>query len=276
MTTSSAPIDQGVAHARMDLQGLVARLVAERPSFHSSGGKARIWNAQPETLALIARHAMPGCRSLETGCGASTVVFAAAGTHHVAISPAGDEHSRIAAYCELIGVDCGSVDFREGFSDEVLPGLEPRERLDLAFVDGGHSFPHPVVDWHFVSRRLRTGGVLLVDDIPIPAVAVVYRAMLDDPAWELLDLADHRAAAFRKVAEAPEGDDWRLQAFNRRYPDYSFVSPARRLPLRASELSRRLRRNAAKRHPRLTRAYRLVFRRSRARAGAPTGEGDAL
>jgi predicted O-methyltransferase YrrM len=261
---------------RVDVARLVGRLVAERPSFHSSGGQARIWNAQPETLELIARFAAPGCRSLETGCGASTVVFAAAGARHVAISPAGDEHRRIGAYCEAIGVDCGSVDFREGFSDEELPRLGGSERLDLAFLDGGHSFPHPVIDWHYASRRLRIGGVLLIDDIPIPAVALIYRAMLDDPAWELVALADHRAAAFRKVSEVPAGDDWRGQVFNRRYPDYSFVGRAQRLPLRARELSRRLRRDASERHPWLTRAYRLVFLRSRARAGATTGEGDAL
>jgi predicted O-methyltransferase YrrM len=243
-------------------QAIVERLVTERPAFHSGGGQDRIWNAQPRTLELIARFARPGWRTLETGAGASTAVFAAAGARHVAISPAADEHRRIREWCEGAGIDCREVEFVEGFSDEVLPSLDQAGNLDMAFIDGGHSFPIPVVDWHYVARRLRVGGILLMDDIPIPAVAVVFRAMMDDPGWVLLELADHRAAVFRKSAERPEGDVWRAQAFNRAFPDYSFASRSTRLRLQAHHRVREFRRDAATRHPRLTHTYRVLKRRT--------------
>lgn len=250
----------GVA-ASADAKAIVERLVAERPTFHSAGGEDRIWNAQPRTLELIARFARPGWRTLETGAGASTAVFTAAGARHVAISPPADEHRRIRDWCERAGIDCGALEFVEGCSDDVLPKLDP-DHLDMAFIDGGHSFPIPVIDWHYVARRLRVGGILVLDDVPIPAVAVVFRAMLADPGWVLLELADHRAAAFRKTAEIPEGDVWRRQAFNRSFPDYSFAGLSTRMRLQARHRAREFRRDAATRHPRLTRAYRILKRRT--------------
>jgi hypothetical protein len=200
------------------------RLVSERPSFHSAGGDPRVWNALPGTLDLIGRLVRPGDSTLETGSGASTVVFAAAGARHLAISPQGEEHNRIRAYCEQVGVAPDELEFIEGFSADVLPALDGERRLDVAFIDGAHSFPLPVVDWHFVSRLLRVGGILIMDDVPIPAVAVLFRYMRSDSAWELLEVVDDRAAAFRKLSEPPPGDDWRLQEFNRGYPDYRFLS----------------------------------------------------
>lgn len=208
----------------------VERLVADKPVFHSGG--TRIWNAMPATLEMISRHVSPGDRTVETGAGASTVVFAAAGATHDAISPFGDEHKRIADYCGEIGVDASSVTFHEGPSDRVLPRLVDGERYDVAFIDGLHSFPGPVVDFHYVEQLLRPGGVLLLDDVPIPAVAVAFRYMRSSPDWTFVQIVDDRAAIFRKVADADTEDNWRMQPFNKRYPDFSYL-PVLELPHRA-------------------------------------------
>ena len=228
---------------------VASAIVRDRPSFHSAGGEARVWNALAGTLDLIARTVRPGQRTLELGSGASTVVFAAAGAEHLAISPAGDEHRRIREYCESIGVDTGRLSFIEGFSDEVLPSLPAGEQLDLAFVDGAHSFPLPVVDWHYVARRLAVGGIMLLDDVPIPAVSSVFRYMRDDHAWELLEVVDDRAAAFRKLAEPPAGDNWRAQPINKRYPDYSFLEPKQRAKAAVTWRLQRARLHVAHRLP---------------------------
>jgi SAM-dependent methyltransferase len=207
----------------------------------------------PGTLHLLGRLAGAAERSLEVGCGVSTVVFAAAGTAHLAMSPSRREFERIEEYCAATGVSTGCVDFREGFSDRVLPSLE--QDVDLALIDGAHSFPHPVVDFHYVSRRLRPGGVLVLDDVPIPSVGDVYRFLHDDPRWELVDLVDHRAAAFRLVRPLPDGDPWGDQRRNATYPDYSFLPPSQRWKV---ELREWLAHNstvvrARRRHPRLDR-----------------------
>jgi predicted O-methyltransferase YrrM len=241
---------------------IVERLVSERPSFHSLNGGDRIWHAQPRTLELIGRYVRPGDRTLETGCGASTVVFAAAGAHHTAISPSPSEHERIRAYCSEVGIDDGGLSFVADSSDRALPSLAADEALDVAFIDGAHSFPFPVIDWHYVSRRLRTGGILIMDDVNIPAVAVAYSAMTAEPgAWRLLVTADDRAAAFQKLAECPAGDNWRAQGFNSSYPDYSFVPAGRRARLLLRHRLRTARSRLGSRFPALRRLARRHLRR---------------
>jgi predicted O-methyltransferase YrrM len=233
---------------------VVDLLVGERPSFHLGGA---VWNALPETLELIARHVGPGDRTIETGAGASTIVFASVRSRHTAISPIADEHERIRAWCLAHDIPDDTITFVVGTSDRVLPTLAD-ESYDAAFIDGKHSFPHPVVDWHYLTAALKVGGVLLVDDLPIPAVAPVVRHMSVDPGWELLEVADNRAGAFRKLAEPEAGDDWAAQAYNRGYPDFSFLPPAERLPLQVRHAVRQGRREMGERVPALRKAWRRV------------------
>ena len=228
---------------------VITTLTSAPPSFHSSG--TRTWNALPATLQLIADNAAPGARTLETGAGASTVVFAAAGSHHLAISPFPEEHRRIEEYCRSSGLDTAGLRFAAGASDEVLPTLDGP--YDLAFIDGKHSFPDPVVDFHYCWKLLRVGGLLLLDDVPIPTVGVVHRFCVSAPEWELVKMADNRAAAYRKLAEQDHEDNWRRQPYNRRYPDFSYASPLDRVRLTAVERWPAGRRAVARRLPWLTR-----------------------
>jgi predicted O-methyltransferase YrrM len=215
---------------------------------------------------MISRYVRRDGRTLETGCGASTVVFAAAGARHTAISPSRAEHERIRAYCSGARIDDSQLSFIEGSSDRVLPSLAPDDLLDVAFIDGAHSFPFPVIDWHYVTRHLRTGGILIMDDVNIPAVAIAFTAMRRDrSAWRLLATADDRAAAFEKLRESPEGDNWKAQSFNSSYPDYSFVSPGRRTRLLMRHRARTVRSRLGRRFP----VLRRLARRRRA-GGAMT------
>ena len=73
--------------------------------------------------------------TLETGCGASTVVFAAQGAHHTAISVDAGEHQRVRAYLREIGLDDRRLTTIVGWSDAVLPTLCAGERtLDAALI----------------------------------------------------------------------------------------------------------------------------------------------
>lgn len=205
-------------------QEAVERILRDKPRFHGQG--TITWFATRATLDFLADNVRPGDRTLETGTGASSVVFAAAGAVHTAISPSGLEHELIQKYCAEIGIDTSQVTFVAKPSDEVLPGFE--DDLDLVFIDGAHSFPFPVIDWHFAARRLRVGGCLVLDDVPIPAVSVVHKALAGDPRWEFVTWLDRRAAAFRKNAEAETEDYWRFQDFNRRL-DFSPLPVRERL-----------------------------------------------
>lgn len=234
----------------------VARLLEDKPVFHSGG--TRRWDALPATLRYLQGNVRPGMRTLETGCGASTVVFAARGAEHTSISPDAEEHLRVKAYCSDLGVEAGGVAFVAGFSDLVLPELCTERLLDIAFIDGAHAFPYPAVDWHYVTRALKVGGTLLLDDVHIPAVAWVYRFMLSDPAWRIDAVLNDRTAVCTLAAE-PAPEDWTLQPFNDR-PDYGFAPLARRLRLDAAWYQQRFRRRAARRFPRAAAAWKARLR----------------
>jgi hypothetical protein len=225
-----------------DPRAVVAALVAERPAFHHDGEREQVWSARGETLAYLADATKPGDRTLETGSGASTVVFAAAGAVHTAVSPMGHEHERIRAWCRGHGVSTERLEFVEGYSEEVLPGWYPERPLDVAFIDGKHSFPFPIVDWHYVSISVKLGGLLVLDDARAAAVDVLCRFMLADPGWELDAAPDGEAVAFRRVAEAPRGDPWQQQRLASPAELARLLGATPEAPRRARALLRRLRR----------------------------------
>jgi hypothetical protein len=235
---------------------IVQRLLHDRPSFHL-GGTAH-WYSLPETLEAIRVSVRPGDSTIETGVGASTVVFAAGGANHTSISPDPDEHQRVREYCRRIGVNDSGVNFVEGLSDDVLPSLLGRDRsLDVAFIDGAHSFPFPEVDWHYITRSLKIGGKLLMDDIPIPAVAPLFRHMALEPNWRVDAVLDDRAAAFTLLAP-PEPEQWSDQPFNRGYPDFGFAELPKRFQLHTRYALGQFREDAARRYPGLLRVYKRL------------------
>lgn len=233
---------------------IVTALERDRPAFHA--GAPGSWFASPATLRALQQIVRPGARTLETGCGASTVVFAAAGASHVVVSPDVREHELVQSYCEWIGVDHNGVEFVTGSSDDVLPLRGGARELDVALIDGAHSFPYPVVDWHHVSRVLKIGGRLLLDDIPIPAVAIAFRFMDAEPNWRLDEIYDDRAALFT-LLELPLAEGTGTQRSNRRY-DFGFASPAHRLRLELEERAARGRYAASQRFPRSRRLWRRL------------------
>jgi precorrin-6B methylase 2 len=233
---------------------IVQRLLADKPTFHL-GGEAR-WDALPQTLEAISASARHDDRTIEVGVGASTVVFAASGTSHTAISPDPAEHKRVRDYCQRIGIDDSRISFVTGLSDDVLPALLDRDRtLDMAFIDGAHSFPYPVLDWYYATRALKIGGKLLMDDIPIPAAAQLFRHMRLEPNWRLDGVFDDRSAMFTLLAPPKPEDDWADQPFNSAYPDFSFADPSNRLRLEAAYRIRQLRHRVGQRYPNLRRIY---------------------
>lgn len=238
---------------------VVGTLMREQPSFHVGG--TRTWNALPGSLAAIGRLVRASDRTVETGCGASTVVFAARGSDHTVISPDPREHALVHAYCLAKEIDDSRVTYVADSSDRVLPTLFDGRVLDLAFVDGAHSFPYPVVDFHYVAAHLKVGGWLLLDDIPIPAVAPAYRFVSAEDHWRVEEILDDRAALCQLLRETPP-EDYTAQRFNRR-PDYSYASFPQRSRIRATTTARTARARAAARYPGLRDTWKRLEARWR-------------
>lgn len=160
---------------------------------HASGTAA--WDISAAVLDVIAREVRPGAATLETGAGASTLAFAAAGAEHTAVTPSAGEVARIRAAAAERGVDLSRVTFREGVSQEVLPHLSGP--LDVVLIDGGHGFPIPAVDWTYTAPRLRPGGLLLVDDVDIWTGAMLVAVMDGEDAFERVAIVRGRTAVYR-------------------------------------------------------------------------------
>jgi len=162
--------------------------------FHKHG--TQNWTLQPEVLDLIAEKVAPGMPTLETGCGASTVAFAAAGANHVCVTPSGEEMERVRAVLDADDLP-GTVSFAIGPSQDVLPGKTGA--LSLVLIDGGHGFPLPAVDWLYTAPRLDIGGTLIVDDVDLWTGAMLVSFLKEEPGWELVAIRRGRTAIFTKT-----------------------------------------------------------------------------
>jgi predicted O-methyltransferase YrrM len=170
-------------------------------------GAGECWGLSWPALAWLERELQPRMATLETGAGTSTIVFAAAGTAHEAVTLDAAEQERILAECGRRGIQTGGVTFHIGPSQEVLPRLEPRP-LDLVLIDGAHGFPYPILDWWYLAPQLRVGGLLMLDDCYMPPVAAVADFLQTQESWEVVAAPGRRTIVVRKLDEAFPGPDW--------------------------------------------------------------------
>jgi predicted O-methyltransferase YrrM len=183
----------------------------------SANPEVGVWSTDRDCYLLIADNAGPGAHTLETGSGLSTILLAALGARHICVTPARIEVDRVLAYCHEHSIDTASLTFEIGCSDDVLPRLSGEEQLDLVFIDGNHGYPTPVIDWYYAGSRLRPGGLLVIDDVALPAVAQLCAFVDRDPRWAL----QHRTqkwVAYRRVTAGGLRQDWYEQPFYRPPP----------------------------------------------------------
>lgn len=150
-----------------------------------------------------------GCKTLETGIGISTLMFALKETRHIAITPVKSEVLRVQEYARDVGISTTSVDFVIDDSARFLPQCEV-VGLDLVLLDGKHAFPWPVIDWFYTADRLRKGGFMVTDDVQLWSVAILAQFMSEDSRWELHS-SFGRALVFQKVGEHIHDVAWHMQ-----------------------------------------------------------------
>jgi predicted O-methyltransferase YrrM len=198
---------------------LTEELRSAPPGLH---GRSEFWGLAWEALAFLERTVRPGMATLETGAGASTIVFAAAGAEHEAVTPSQHEADRILAECERRGISTGTLTFRIGSSAEILRDWEPRE-LDLVLVDGAHAFPYPTLDWWYLAPHLKAGGLMLLDDAYMPPVGAVLDHLRHSDAWRIEPPVSFRTAVARKLADETIDGEWKGRRMS-----FSYLPPGRR------------------------------------------------
>jgi hypothetical protein len=169
----------------------------------------------------------PGMATLETGAGSSTIVFAAGGAEHEAVSPSEAEHEAIRAECARLGISSERLRFHVGLSHEVLATREPRP-LDLALVDGAHGFPYPVLDWWYLADQIKVGGLVVLDDAYMAPVGMLVDYLRRSPAWEVLPAVGYRTVPVRKLAEALPPFDWEGERLGGGL-SFSYLPPGQRV-----------------------------------------------
>lgn len=184
------------------------RLLAAPPATHvDEHGTAQRWGVAPRVLEILDDRVTAGARTLETGAGLSTALFALKGARHDCVVPWNQEADRLREWGRRERVSFDGVTFHVGFSDRVLPGLGEKP-LDLVLVDGGHGFPIPFLDWWYAGRRLRAGGILVVDDTQLWTGRVLSGFLAAQEGWELVEKLPMRATVFRRTTDEDSFRDW--------------------------------------------------------------------
>jgi hypothetical protein len=196
---------------------LIDRLLADPPGVHLmvAGDETHlgVWQTERECYQLLAAGAGPGTRTLETGSGISTVLFAALGTQHCCITPLGEEVDRLLDYCRSRDIDTAEVRFEIGPSEAVLPRLaDAGTPLDVVFIDGNHGFPTPAIDVFYGAGQLVEGGLLVLDDVHLPAVAELRRFLDLDPRFANGPCTP-KWASYRRAGSGSLVQDWWEQPF---------------------------------------------------------------
>ena len=183
-------------------------LLAARPSFHGVLTHSLV----AEALALIERTVGPQHRTLETGAGFSTVVFAASGARHTTIVYTQSEVDGIRGYCEQLGIVLDNVTFVVARTERALPGLEMGE-LDLVLLDGSHAFPGVFIEWFYTAKAIRVGGQLIIDDIHLWTGRTLRNFLAGSPGWQQTNEFRGRTGVFIKTAPVELDEDWSEQPY---------------------------------------------------------------
>jgi hypothetical protein len=160
-------------------------LLSDPPLVHGDEGHESLLALREDTLRFLDDVLEPGTKSLETGAGISTILFALRSSEHTCITGSEPEVKRLRAYALRKGISLIHVNFIVSHSQHVLPALV-REDLDIVLIDGGHGYPIPAIDWFYSAPMLRNGGLVIIDNVELWTVLELKKFLLNEEAWKLV------------------------------------------------------------------------------------------
>lgn len=152
-------------------------------------------------------------RTIETGLGISTAVFALKGTHHICITPDGGEIQRIKEYLRDKEIPDDNILFVCKKSCDVWFELKDKNNWNLLLIDGLHGFPTPFMDWYFLSQRLLIDGYLIIDDTHLATGKYLKEFLENEGSWKLVASYYEKTAIFKKIKEFEYNKEFHLQPF---------------------------------------------------------------
>lgn len=187
-------------------------LLSAPPRFHGPVGNTTDgWRLDDPALLFLESNVLHQMRTIETGAGVSTIVFALKRSRHTCVVPDRRVVRRIRRYCASVELPLDTVDFVVDRSEYALPQLGTAE-FDFALIDGRHGFPAPFIDWFYIADRLRPGATLLIDDTWIWTCDVLARFLEATQGWERCAVLPHSAAFHKRGGDAQHAE-WVDQPF---------------------------------------------------------------
>ena len=212
----------------MDPRHVLRAVLDDPPEIHGPDAPKGVWRTSTDCYELLIEEVPPSARTLETGMGVSTVLFAALETEHTSVS-LGDAADELIAWCANHDVSTERLRLVNESSVTALPRIaQEREPLDVVFIDGCHGYPIVQLDWLYGCARLRSGGLVVVDDTQLPAPHQLRRFLKADPRWETVH-SGYKWSAFRRLGTWELGEDYYVQQFWRSHEPWR-ASLRRKVP----------------------------------------------
>lgn len=83
------------------------------------------------------------------------------------------------------------IEFYEMPAHRALPQLDAQGRqIDFAFIDGWHTFDYTLVDFFFIDKLLKVGGLVVLDDTDWPSIRKLCRYITTNRAYTPLCMSD--------------------------------------------------------------------------------------
>ncbi len=132
--------------------------------------------------------------TIEIGCayGISSLYICSSikdfeGCKHTIIDPFQDASVNNIGITNLKRVGYDFFEFIEELSEIALPELLSKgKQYDFGFIDGFHTFDHALIDFFYLNRLIKVGGVIIFDDVGLPGINKLLRYILNYPSYELV------------------------------------------------------------------------------------------
>ena len=134
-----------------DLDALLRELIRVQPNLHRAG------TFDHDVLREIAKHAAGRqfTRSVETGCGATTLLLSHLSAHHTVFSL--DLGNSMGGVIDSSLLAPNRVEFIVGPTQRTLPQHRFADTFQFALIDGPHAYPFPDLEYYFLYPHLEAG-----------------------------------------------------------------------------------------------------------------------